>query len=138
MLVGVTTLITFLIFFMLPPNQPGSNRQGIVAPNLNTQYNLHGQSLPAQYVEFLRHIVRGDLGESLRQPIQVREEIWRALPVTISLVIGGTIFWLLIAIPIGLCSALRPRSLIDRGMMVFVLIGISAHPVWLSLMFSYW
>ena len=44
---------------------------------------------------------------------------------------------LLIAIPIGLISALRPRSLLDRGSMLFVLIGISAHPFWLGLMLSY-
>ena len=34
-------------------------------------------------------------------------------------------------------SALRPRSLLDRAAMVFVLIGISAHPVWLGLVLSY-
>jgi peptide/nickel transport system permease protein len=45
--------------------------------------------------------------------------------------------WLLIAVPIGILTALRPRSLLDKGSMVFVLIGISAHPVWISLMLSY-
>ncbi len=43
----------------------------------------------------------------------------------------------LIAIPIGILSALRPRSLLDTGLMVFVLVGVSAHPVWLWLMLSY-
>jgi peptide/nickel transport system permease protein len=43
----------------------------------------------------------------------------------------------LIAVPIGILSALRPRSLLDRSAMVFVLIGISAHPVWLGLIFIY-
>ena len=41
--------------------------------------------------------------------------IRRAAPVTASLVLGGAILWLLIAIPIGIISALRPRSLIDRA-----------------------
>jgi peptide/nickel transport system permease protein len=43
----------------------------------------------------------------------------------------------MIAIPIGILSALRPRSLLDRLAMVGVLIGISAHPVWIGLIFSY-
>src|SRR5439155_8903875 len=58
-------------------------------------------------------------------------------PVTASLVFGGAIVWLLIAIPIGVLSALRPRSLLDRLAMIGVLIGISAHPIWIGLIFAY-
>jgi peptide/nickel transport system permease protein len=47
------------------------------------------------------------------------------------------IFWFLIAIPIGIISALRPRSLADKGLMMLVLIGASAHPIWLGLVLSY-
>ena len=56
-----------------------------------------------------------------------------AAPVTASLVLGGAVLWMLIALPIGILSALRPNSLLDRTSMVFVLIGISAHPVWIGL-----
>jgi peptide/nickel transport system permease protein len=42
-----------------------------------------------------------------------------------------------VAIPIGILSALRPRSLLDRAAMTFVLIGISAHPLWIGLIFAY-
>lgn len=45
--------------------------------------------------------------------------------------------WLLVAFPVGVLSALRPRTLVDRASMVFVLIGISAHPAWIGLLFSY-
>src|SRR5438105_6664721 len=57
--------------------------------------------------------------------------------VTSSLVFGGVIVWLLIALPVGILSALRPRSLLDRASMTFVLIGISAHPIWIGLIFAY-
>ena len=60
-----------------------------------------------------------------------------AAPLTASLVSGGAILWMLIALPIGILSALRPRSLLDRTSMVFVLIGISATPVWIGLLLSY-
>jgi peptide/nickel transport system permease protein len=136
LLVAVITLITFVIFLAIP-NQVGS-RQGLVAPNLQAQWNLQGHSLPSQYVTFLDHVARhGDLGSSIRQPLTVRAILTGALPVTLSLVIGGTLLWLLIAFPIGLLSALRPRSLIDKGLMILVLVGVSAHPVWLGLMLSY-
>jgi peptide/nickel transport system permease protein len=63
--------------------------------------------------------------------------VLRAAPVTGSLVFGGAVLWLLISIPIGILSALRPRSLLDRITMVAVLIGISATPVWTGLLAAY-
>ena len=44
---------------------------------------------------------------------------------------------MLIALPVGILSALRPRSLLDRVSMIFVLIGISAHPIWIGLILAY-
>lgn len=138
LLVGLISIITFALFFALPPNAPGSNRQGQLAPNLQTQFNLENKSLPDQYKRFVGRVVRhGDLGASLRQPLTVREIIGKALPVTATLVIGGTVVWLLLAFPIGMLSALRPRSLLDRSLMIFILIGVSAHPVSIALMLSY-
>jgi peptide/nickel transport system permease protein len=133
----LVTMMVFFIFFILPPNQPGSNRQGIVSGNLESQYDLESKSMPAQYVTFLNHVVHGNLGESLRYNVPVRDQIQRSVPITLSLIIGGTIVWLLIAFPIGIISALYPRSMLDKGLMAIVLIGISAHPVWLGLVFSY-
>ena len=75
-LAWVISVITFALFFALPPNQPGSNRQGLVAPTLQVQYNLHNKSLPAQYAQFVSRLVgHGDLGRSIRQPISVRAMI---------------------------------------------------------------
>lgn len=139
LLIAVITLITFLIFVMLPPERrSGGRRQGLETPNLQQQFDLTNRSLPEQYVLYLDRVyIHGDLGHSIRQPLEVTEIIRRSLPVTVSLVVGGTVIWLLLAFPIGLLSALRPRSLLDKGLMVFILIGVSAHPVWIGLTFSY-
>jgi peptide/nickel transport system permease protein len=136
-LVFVITMVTFVIFFLIP-NNAASFRigQGSLARSLQAQFSLQG-SLPDQYARFLGHVFKGDFGRSTRTGDAARDVITQALPVTASIVIGGTLLWLLIAFPIGLLSALRPRSLLDKGLMVFVLIGISAHPVWLALMLSY-
>ena len=44
---------------------------------------------------------------------------------------------MMIGLVVGVFSALKPRSLLDRAAMVFVLVGVSAHPVWIGLIFSY-
>ena len=138
LLVFVVTLIVFVMFFVLPADSRNAQRseQGF-APGLQTQFNIRG-SFGEQYGRFLAHVfLHGDLGDSTRQNDAVTAVIRETLPVTASLVLGGAIFFLMIAIPIGVLSALYPRSLLDKGLMLFVLIGASAHSVWLGLIFSY-
>jgi peptide/nickel transport system permease protein len=83
------------------------------------------------------HLKEPSLGRSFTNRLSVNYVVAQAAPVTASLVFGGAILWMLIALPVGILSALRPRSLLDRFAMVFVLIGISAHPVWIGLLFAY-
>ena len=83
------------------------------------------------------HLKTPNLGRSFVNREDVNTIVAKAAPVTASLVIGGAILWMLIAVPIGILSALRPRSLLDRTSMVSVLVGISAHPVWIGLILSY-
>lgn len=137
MLFFVITLITFVMFFVLPPDSRNAQRssQGFTA-GLQTNYGTRG-SFSHEYLGFLSHIVRGDLGHSSRTTKAVTTELRDSLPVTASLVIGGMVMCLLIAIPIGLLSALHPRSLIDRGSMLIILILVSCQPFWLGLMLSY-
>jgi peptide/nickel transport system permease protein len=82
-------------------------------------------------------IAHGSLGISFINRTDVRETVAQALPVTASLVLGGTLIFLAISIPIGIISALRPHSFFDRAGMVAVLIGISLQPVWLGLTLSW-
>ena len=94
--------------------------------------------VPVQYARFLKQlVVDQSLGHSFATRQEVNDIIKAAAPVTASLVFGGVVIWLMIAFPIGILSALRPRTLLDRAAMVFVLIGVSAHPVWIGLLLSY-
>jgi peptide/nickel transport system permease protein len=101
---------------------------------ISFRHREKGGALPIQWYP---HFKTPSLGNSFfsRQPVNTL--VLRAAPVTASLVLGGAFFWMLIAIPVGVLSALRPRSLLDRVSMTFVLIGISAHPVWIGLIFAY-
>jgi peptide/nickel transport system permease protein len=133
------TLFVFVVFFVMPqPTITAPGRGGNAAEeDIHNSLRLHG-TLPEQYVQFTWGIVRhGSLGRSYQNRRDVRALILNAAPVTLSLLIGGLVFWLLMALPIGILSALRPRSLLDRGGMVFVLIGVSAHPAWLGLVLGY-
>jgi peptide/nickel transport system permease protein len=107
--------------------------RGEQGTTLRETVGIDGGSVVREFGSFVSHIVRGDLGTSSRTNEDVADVIGRAAPVTLSLVLGGVVFWLLLAIPIGVVSALRPRSLLDRAGMIFVLIGVSAHPLWIAL-----
>jgi len=135
----VISLFTFIIFFVIPtdPRSQLAGR-GPTDPTLQGQFNLREKSVGEQYVRFVGGVLRhGNLGSSIRSGTPVTAIIGSALPVTASLVIGGAIFWILLAVPIGILSALRPRSLLDKGLMMLLLVGVSAHPVWLGLILSY-
>jgi peptide/nickel transport system permease protein len=133
------SFLTFVIFFVVPEDRTRVGR-GVASVDISLResFDIESESVPVEYGQFVWNMVRhGTLGESFVDHEPVADVLTRALPVTASLVFGGALLWLLIAIPVGILSALRPRSLIDRTAMVLVLIGISAHPAWLGLMFIY-
>jgi len=137
----VITVVTFVIFFMIPVN-PAKQACGQRASErciLNAKHTLGlDRPLPIQYLRFMdRLVIHQNLGKSFVTRRSVNTLVLNAAPVTASLVFGGAFFWMLIALPVGILSALKPRSLLDRLAMVFVLIGISAHPVWIGLILSY-
>jgi peptide/nickel transport system permease protein len=138
----VITFVTFVIFFMAPNDPARAMCGGDQASRqcLKTATEKLGLDKPVlvQYVKYLdRLVVHQDLGTSYATGQSINQKIKMAAPVTASLVFGGAVLWMIIGLSVGIYSALRPRSLIDRAAMVFVLIGVSAHPVWIGLIFSY-
>ena len=138
----VITFVTFVIFYV-GPNNPAravcggdqAKRECLVQATRKLGLD---QPMPVQYEKFLRRLVfHADLGESFATSQSVNQRIKEAAPVTASLVFGGAVLWMMIGLTVGIFSALKPRSLIDRTAMVFVLIGVSAHPIWIGLIFEY-
>jgi peptide/nickel transport system permease protein len=133
------TVVTFIIFFVIPSeDDQASLGRGGAEVDVRTTVQIDGP-IYEEYAEFLRKIVtQGSLGDSwVLRGQEVNDILVRAAPVTLSLVIGGALLWMLIAIPTGLLAALRPRSALSRATTIFVLVGISAHPLWMGLMLSY-
>ena len=119
------TLLVYLSYYAAPNQSPllRRNRSPFIVDR-----SLHG------YLRYLWRFVRhGDLGNSFyfREPVTTR--MFRALPVTLSVLAGGLVLGLLFA----LVPLLRPRARIDRAVSLFSVAGISVHPVWFSLVLSW-
>jgi peptide/nickel transport system permease protein len=135
------TIVSYILFYIIPADPArqfaGKGARPDDIERVRAALNLD-EPIYAQYWFFFRDLVfHADLGHSYYNRQSVNQIIADAAPVTASLVFGGAVFWMLLALPIGILSALRPRSLLDRASMTFVLIGISAHPIWIGLIFAY-
>jgi peptide/nickel transport system permease protein len=135
------TAVTYIIVFTIPSDPARlacGQRASQTCVREAAQFLGTDQPVYIQYARFLdRLVVHHSLGRSFVNRRAVNDEVLAAAPVTGSLVAGGIVLWLLIAVPVGVLSAVRPRSILDRVAMVGVLIGISAHPVWIGLLAAY-
>lgn len=134
----IVTLYTYVLFFLIPSNPVQLGRGQSEAETVDVRDALGVQgNIVQEYGTFLWRVAHLDLGESYASRRDVTEILWQAAPVTASLVLGAVVVWLLIAFPIGILSALRARSTLDRTAMILVLIGVSAHPLWIGYLLSY-
>ena len=138
----VITFVTFVIFFIAPNDAAraacgGDSAKPQCIALVTAKYGLK-KPVYVQYYKFLnRLVVHQSLGTAFATGQNINDAIKSAASVTASLVFGDAVLWVLIGLSVGIFSALKPRSLLDRFAMVFVLIGVSAHPVWIGLIFSY-
>ena len=94
--------------------------------------------LPVQYVDFVAHLARGDLGRSIRTGGDIRQELVENFAPTIELSIAALLVALAVGLPAGILAALRRRTPIEYGTMVGSLVGISMPVFWIGLMLIYW
>jgi peptide/nickel transport system permease protein len=136
------SLIAFVIFILMPSADPALLRAGRQpTPELIAAIREQlGLDKPwyAQYWIYLKDLVlHFDFGYSYQNNIAVRDTIFDRLPATISLAIGGAVVWLLIGIPIGIISAIKRGTLLDRLAMGGALLAISAPVYWVGLVSIY-
>jgi peptide/nickel transport system permease protein len=142
-LLFAVTLITFIVFSVLPAADPAVLRAGrqpspeLVA-SIREQFGLSDPKI----VQFFRYIgdilpfVGGDgvnFGYSFQSNQAVLPQILDRMPATIFLTAGAVVLWLAIGIPVGIISAIRPGSLLDRFSMGLALVAISAPVYFLGL-----
>jgi peptide/nickel transport system permease protein len=141
-LLALVSAVTFVIFFALPSADPAVLRAGKQAsPELIAQIRTRlglDDPLYVQYWTYMKDVVlHFDFGFSYQSGESVREAIVSRLPATISMTVGALVLWLATALPIGVVSAIRRRSLLDRVTMTGALLAISAPVYWLALVVLY-
>ena len=140
-------LITFIAYFLffVVANATGANpAQRVAGKSASPERvaevaRLLGTDRPwyEQYGRWVGNILRGDLGYSFMQRRPVAQLIIPAISVTTCLLAGAAVLWILIAIPVGLVGALRPRSVPDRVLAIMVQVAIAAPVFWVAPMLSY-
>ncbi len=133
------TLLTFGIMH-LAPGDP-TDLQTTLNPKVSAQAKenlrrLYGLDRPLhiQYLDWLRRSVTLDLGSSFVDGEPVSQKILRRLPVTVTINLLTLAVIVLVAFPIGILSATRQYSWIDKATTLFVYIGFSLPSFWLALL----
>ena len=111
----------------------GEERDPAVIAHLRETMHLD-QPFPVRYAYWLRGVLHGDLGESLRMQQPVRTLIAQKLPVTLELAAIAIVIALAIGIPAGVISAVRRGSAWDYAANVIALWGLSTPNFWLGIM----
>ena len=96
-----------------------------------------GDLFDSQYLGYMRDMLRGDFGRSIFSRIPVRESLARRFPATFELTVVAMLMALLIGIPAGVWAALHRGTLIDTGVLVLALSGVSFPVFWLAIILIY-
>jgi peptide/nickel transport system permease protein len=124
----IVTIATFLLFFVAPQDPArllaGKNPTPVEIAEINARLGLN-QPIIVQYWHYLDRLMHFNLGTSYFTGTSVNTILKQDLPPTLSVLVGGAVLWLLIGISVGILSATRARSLIDRISTTGVLVGIT-------------
>jgi peptide/nickel transport system permease protein len=137
-LLGIS-LVLFTVLALAPgdpfeelatnPNVPPEVRM-----NLRTQFGLD-DPIPVRYVRWVAAMVKGDWGFSFASRINVSTLIMQRLPTTLFVLGTAQLLGLLVALPIGIYSAVRPYSVFDQIATTFAFIGFSLPTFFTGLLF---
>jgi len=134
------SLLTFLLIRLLPGDivdilMGGDPQIGAdVLAKVRESLGLN-QPFYLQYWHWIIGMLRGDIGTSLRSGTPVGQRILESLPVTLQLAFMAIVFSCLLAIPLGILSAVKRNSATDVVTRIIGLIGLSFPGFWLATMF---
>jgi len=138
LLLGITLISFFIIH--LAPGKPTVLEQAMnpkvtleARQRLEKLYGLD-KPLPYQYFDWIKRLAKLDFGISFSDNRPVLEKIAERIPLTLSINLISMFLIFLIAVPIGIKSALVPGKIFDKTMTIFVFIGFSMPTFWLALL----
>jgi peptide/nickel transport system permease protein len=142
LLLIIVSALTFLFFRIFPAGDPAKLRAGrLQSPKILAaiRHDLGlDKPLITQFWLYMKGIfLHFNLGYSYYSTASVKSLITDRLPATLSLTGGAVVVWLLAGLPVGIVSAIKRRTLIDRAAMGTALVLISAPVYWLGLLALY-
>jgi peptide/nickel transport system permease protein len=138
----LVSALTFVLFRILPTAEPARLRAGRDATPatiaaLRRDLGLN-KPLIVQFWLYMKNLfLHFELGYSYHSTASVRSLLFERLPATISLTFGAAVVWLAVGLPVGIVSALKRRSRLDRASMGAALVLVSAPEYWLGLIVLY-
>jgi peptide/nickel transport system permease protein len=139
-LIPTLFFVSVIIFSLqqLLPGDPatimaGEERDPAVIAQIRAQYRLD-QPIPVQYVYWVKGVLTGDLGESMRIKQPVRSLVLEKLPVTLQLGLMAIVIAVTIGVSAGIVSAVKKGTVWDYAANVFALWGLSTPNFWLGIM----
>ena len=131
------SVIIFSLQHLLPGDpamiMAGEDNDPAVIAQIRAQYHLD-QPIPIQYLFWIKGVLSGNLGESMRLKVAVSELVTTKLPVTLQLAVMAMIIALVIGVGLGILSAVYKGRALDSLVNVLGLIGISTPNFWLGIM----
>lgn len=142
---AVTLLGTAVLTFLLVNLVPGDVARVIAGPKaspdvikaIHEKFQLD-EPLVKRLGLYLGQVARGDLGQSFVTDQPVAEAILTRLPATASLAVVAVMLWMLVAIPLGVFTATRRGTWVDRFVLVGATLSLSLPAFWLARMLQYW
>jgi peptide/nickel transport system permease protein len=142
LLLWVVSGITFIMFNVLPSADPALLRAGRraepeIVQNIRETFGLD-KPIWEQYLNYMRDVfLHFDFGRSYRNDVDVRSQLLDRLPNTLLLIAGAVVVWLIIGLTVGMISAVKRGTILDRVSMTLALVCISAPVYWLGLVVLY-
>jgi peptide/nickel transport system permease protein len=135
------SVLVFVIFNVIPNGDPAARIAGRTSTPEEVAAIRHNwgfdRSPVVQYLTMMKKTFTGDL-VSYYNGLNVGDEIKRGFPRTLALSLGSAILWMVLAIALGLYSAVKAGRFADRFLTVLALIGISMPVFWLGALLSYY
>src|SRR4051794_5779734 len=131
------SVLTYAIFFATPGVDPaariaGRNADPATLAAVRHDFGLD-RPLPVQYGLMMKRLfVSRDLTSFVNRGSEVIPQVTQAAPVTLSLVVGAAILWVVVAVAMGVAAAVFRGTIIDPLLMIIGLIGISMPVFWLG------
>ncbi len=129
-------IITFILMYVIPGDpvvsMVGERYSEETIQRLREEMHLN-DPVPIQFIRYVGNVLKGDFGKSFITGEPVTVIIMEKFPNTMMLAVVAMIFAVLIGVSLGMISSISPGSILDRGIMILALAGISAPVFWVGL-----